>query len=75
MPACRLGINWRGKVDSGILLRRPGDPMNVSSADLSTVLNRILDAAADNLRFAKILVQMGLDPNNITYDAAASWRS
>src|SRR5258707_11433741 len=43
--------------------------MNVSSADLSTVLNRILDAAADNLRFAKILVQMGLDPNNITYDA------
>jgi hypothetical protein len=49
--------------------------MNVSSADLSTVLNRILDAAADNLRFAKILVQMGLDPNNITYDAAASWRS
>ena len=43
--------------------------MNVSSADLSSVLNRILDAAADNLRFAKILVQMGLDPNNITYDA------
>jgi hypothetical protein len=24
---------------------------------------------ADNLRFAKILVQMGLDPNNITYEA------
>ena len=45
-----------------------GDPMN-SSADLSTILNRILDTAADNLRIAKILVQMGLDPNNITYDA------
>ena len=43
--------------------------MNVSSADLSTVLNRILDAATDNLRFAKILVQMGLDPNNVTWDA------
>src|ERR1700676_4451340 len=43
--------------------------MNFSSADLSTVLNRILDAAADNLRIAKILVQMGLDPDNITYDA------
>jgi hypothetical protein len=43
--------------------------MNVSSADLSTALNRILDAAADNLRVAKILVQLGLDPNNITYDA------
>ena len=28
------------------------------------MLDRILDAATDNLRFAKILVQMGLDPNN-----------
>jgi hypothetical protein len=44
--------------------------MNSSSnADFSTILNRILDAAADNLRIAKVLVQMGLDPNNITYDA------
>ncbi|WP_234684896.1 Crp/Fnr family transcriptional regulator [Bradyrhizobium monzae] len=40
-----------------------------SNADLSTILGRILDTAADNLRIAKILVQMGLDPNNITYDA------
>jgi len=36
---------------------------------MSTTLNRILDAAADNLRVAKVLVQLGLDPNNITYDA------
>jgi hypothetical protein len=43
--------------------------MTPSSADLSTILNRILDAAADNLRVAKILVQLGLDPDNITYDA------
>src|SRR5947207_14327313 len=43
--------------------------MNSSNADVSTTLNRILDAAADNLRVAKILVQLGLDPNNITYDA------
>src|SRR5882757_5142528 len=43
--------------------------MASSSADFSTILNRILDTAADNLRIAKILVQMGLDPNNITYDA------
>ena len=41
----------------------------MSNADLSTALNRILDAAADNLRVAKILIQLGLDPNNITYDA------
>jgi hypothetical protein len=43
--------------------------MKLSSADLSTILKRILDAAADHLRIAKILVQMGLDPSNITYDA------
>jgi hypothetical protein len=43
--------------------------MNFINADLSTVLNRILDAATDNLRIAKILVQMGLDPDNVTYDA------
>ena len=56
---------------SNIPLRRgaPGDPMNSNHVDLSTTLNRILDAAADNLRVAKILIQLGLDPNNITYDA------
>jgi hypothetical protein len=45
------------------------DPMKSSSVDLSTILDRILDTAADNFRIAKILVQMGLDPSNITYDA------
>src|SRR5882724_2575921 len=44
-------------------------PMNFSSADVSTIMDRILDAAADNLRIAKILVQLGLDPDNVTYDA------
>src|ERR1700726_5267522 len=39
------------------------------SADMSTTLDRILDAAAENLRVAKILVQLGLDPSNVTYDA------
>ena len=43
--------------------------MNLSNADLSNTLNRILDTAADNLRVAKILIQLGLDPNNVTYDA------
>ena len=43
--------------------------MNSGSADFSTILDRVLDTAADNLKVAKILVQMGLDPNNITYDA------
>src|SRR5215472_6509942 len=43
--------------------------MQPSIAESSTTLNRILDTAADNLRIAKILLQMGLDPNKITYDA------
>lgn len=43
--------------------------MNFSNADVSTILNRILDTAADNLRVAKILIQLGLDPDNVTYDA------
>jgi hypothetical protein len=45
-----------------------GISMNFS-ADMSTALNRILDTAADNLRVAKILIQLGLDPNNVTWDA------
>ncbi|WP_247487701.1 cyclic nucleotide-binding domain-containing protein [Bradyrhizobium sp. 17] len=42
------------------------DPMGSNSA--ASISDRFLDTAADNLRIAKILVQMGLDPNNITYD-------
>src|ERR1043165_5987261 len=42
--------------------------MTTGSADQS-ILDRILDTAADNLRIAKILVQLGLDPNNVTYEA------
>jgi hypothetical protein len=34
-----------------------------------SILDRILETAADNLRIAKILVQLGLDPNNVTYEA------
>jgi hypothetical protein len=43
--------------------------MKFGWADFSTILNHISDAAADHLRIAKILVRMGLDPSNITYDA------
>ena len=43
--------------------------MNIGIVDLSTILDRILERAADNLRIAKILMQLGLDPDNITYDA------
>jgi Cyclic nucleotide-binding domain len=40
-----------------------------SGADMANTLNRILDAATDNLTVAKLLIQMGLDPNNVTWDA------
>jgi transposase InsO family protein len=43
--------------------------LNLSNVELPTILDRILDKAAENLRFAKILVQLGLDPDNVTYDA------
>jgi CRP-like cAMP-binding protein/uncharacterized protein (DUF697 family) len=43
--------------------------MNLGTVNLSTILDQILDKAADNFRIAKILIQLGLDPNNITYDA------
>jgi hypothetical protein len=38
------------------------------AADQS-ILDRILETATDNLRIAKILIQLGLDPDNVTYEA------
>ena len=49
-----------------------GAAMNSSNVEPSTILDRIIDKAADNLRIAKILVQLGLDPDNITYDAISN---
>jgi Cyclic nucleotide-binding domain len=46
--------------------------MNLGIVDLSTILDRILDKAVDNLRIAKILIQLGLDPNNVTYNAISN---
>jgi len=43
--------------------------MTFINADVSDILNRILETAADNLRVAKILIQLGLDPDNVTYEA------
>jgi hypothetical protein len=66
--AFRLGLSVSGISNEYRRLCAGEYPMNSSAAD-STILDRILDTAADNLRIAKILVQMALDPNNITYDA------
>jgi hypothetical protein len=64
----RLRLSVSGISDEYRRLCAGDDPMESSSTDFSTILNRILDTA-DNLRIAKILVQMGLDPSNITDDA------
>src|SRR5207244_6148284 len=31
-------------------------------------LDRIIERAADNLTIAKLLIQLGIDPNNVTFD-------
>jgi hypothetical protein len=43
--------------------------MTSASMDLNSILNRALDMAAQNLRVEKILLQLGLDPANVTFDA------
>ena len=43
--------------------------MSSADLDLAAILNRALEYAAHNLRVEKLLVQLGLDPANVTYDA------
>ncbi len=37
--------------------------------DLTSILNRALERASENLSFNKLLVQIGVDPSNVTFDA------
>src|ERR1700688_1892629 len=37
--------------------------------DLTSILNHALERASENLSFNKMLVQIGVDPSNITFDA------
>ena len=46
-----------------------GGCMTSASMDINSILNRALDMAAQNLRVEKILLQLGLDPTNVTFDA------
>ena len=43
--------------------------MSSADLDLAALLNRAVEYAAQNLRVEKLLVQLGLDPANVTYDA------
>jgi hypothetical protein len=42
---------------------------SAGNLDPSTLLDRIIGAASQNLRIEKILIQLGLDPTNVTFDA------
>jgi CRP-like cAMP-binding protein len=42
---------------------------SAGNLDPSTILDRIIAAASQNLRIEKILIQLGLDPTNVTFDA------
>jgi len=46
--------------------------MSKDSLDLPTIMNRVLEHAAQNLTFDKLLVQIGLDPSNVTLHAIVS---
>jgi hypothetical protein len=43
--------------------------MRSANIDPAAILNRALEYAAQNLRVEKLLIQLGLDPTNVTYDA------
>jgi CRP-like cAMP-binding protein len=43
--------------------------MSGANLDLAAKLQRVLENAAQNLSFEKLLIQLGLDPTNITYEA------
>src|SRR5262245_14725849 len=43
--------------------------MDVRSLDSSGLLDRALEFASTNIRIERILIALGLDPNNLTYEA------
>jgi hypothetical protein len=43
-----------------------------SNFDPTAILDRVLGAAAQNLRIEKILLQLGLDPTNVTFEAVVN---
>jgi hypothetical protein len=42
--------------------------MGSANLDPAAILNRALEYAAQNLRVEKLLIQLGLDPSNVSYD-------
>jgi CRP-like cAMP-binding protein len=46
--------------------------MKSTNVEFSTILDRIIDTLADNLRIAKILIQLGLDPDHVTFQTISN---
>src|SRR6185503_18584778 len=46
--------------------------MRSANIDPAAILNRALEYAAQNLKVEKLLIQLGLDPANITYDVVVN---
>jgi Cyclic nucleotide-binding domain len=45
----------------------PEGKLNKDSPDLAAILHRALERAAQNLTIEKLLIQIGLDPSNVTF--------
>jgi CRP-like cAMP-binding protein len=45
---------------------------SAGNLDPSTLLDRLIAAASQNLRIEKILIQLGLDPTNVTFDTVVN---
>jgi Cyclic nucleotide-binding domain len=43
--------------------------MSSAILNMAAILNRILEIAAQNLSIERLLIQLGLDPSNVTYEA------
>jgi hypothetical protein len=61
---------YRGIAVRNLLACTSGpDMMNVEERGQTAFLDRVIEYAAQNLRVEKVLIQLGLDPSNITFDA------
>jgi len=43
--------------------------MSSANLDPIAILNRALEIASQNLRVEKVLIQLGLDPSHVTFEA------
>jgi hypothetical protein len=64
MLICRNWAAARGRCEANM--------NTASNLDPTAILDRVLAMAVQNLRIEKVLLQLGLDPSNITFDAVVN---